>query len=143
MIISDISLHLGATAGNLLHHQLKDLELPVDFLISGPPCPPWAGQGCRRSVQDGRAHVFIPVLSWVFYLVKVGCLLGCLLENVVGITHMVEGRESTMDVFLMCLRHWCPEFDWCVQTLDASDYKLAQTRVRVFLSGFRILTAMS
>ena len=63
--------------------------------------------------------------------------MGCLLENVQGITHMVEGRESTMDVFLRCLRHWCPEFDWCVQTLDALNYKLAQTRVRVFLSGFR------
>ena len=49
MIICDINLHLGAIAGNLLHHQLKDLELPVDFLISGPPCPPWAGQGCKRN----------------------------------------------------------------------------------------------
>jgi hypothetical protein len=43
-----IRLHLGKAAGNILNYGLRELESPVDFVISGPPCPPWAGQGSKK-----------------------------------------------------------------------------------------------
>ena len=41
-------LNLGKTAGDLLKVDLDRLELPVDCLISGPPCPPWAACGNKK-----------------------------------------------------------------------------------------------
>ena len=38
------TLHLGDDDGNLLNAALKDLTCP-DAILSGPPCPPWAGHG--------------------------------------------------------------------------------------------------
>ena len=49
-----IDLNLGPVAGDLLRRALPDLELPVDFLVAGPPCPPWAGQGKRRGFHVGQ-----------------------------------------------------------------------------------------
>ena len=37
------TLHLGDD-GNLLSVPLQDLTVP-DIVVSGPPCPPWAGHG--------------------------------------------------------------------------------------------------
>ena len=42
-----------------------------------------------------------------------------------------------MERVLAVLREEIPEFQWLVQTLAATDYKLPQTRVRVFLTGVR------
>ena len=134
-----IKLHLGREQGNLLKVGLLDLESPVDFLVSGPPCPPWAGQGNKRGLNDERAAVFVRVLMWVFFFVKCGGLLGCILENVVGITHEVDGIESAMSKFLRVLSNYLPEFAWKVDILKATEYMLPQTRVRVFLRGIRKL----
>ena len=40
MGMESIKLHLGWKLGDLLKFDLRQLELPVDFLVSGPPCPP-------------------------------------------------------------------------------------------------------
>ena len=132
-----ILLNLGKKSGDLLNCALSQLKLPVDFIISGPPCPPWAGQGCKRGLNDKRSLVFLAILQWVFHLVKVGCLLGCILENVTGILSKHCGGEPAINKFLRILQHSCPEFTWRVQVLDALDYLLPQTRVRVFLVGVR------
>ena len=42
---------------------LEKLQTPVDLLIAGPPCPPWAGQGNKRSIADPRAKVFMNVVE--------------------------------------------------------------------------------
>ena len=60
-----------------------------------------------------------------------------LLENVLGMTHAVQGREPFMDRILRYVRLLAPEFDWVVSILHARDYLLAQSRVRVFLRGMR------
>eukprot|EP00973_Karenia_brevis_P082759 11471178-Karenia_brevis.AAC.1 len=118
-----ILLNLGARAGNLLGVDLAKLQVPVDVLIAGPPCPPWSGQGNRKGFNDRRAHV--------------GCLLACVLENVIGICHEINGEESAMSRFMYALNTHIPEFAWSHSTLDTTQYALPHTRVRVFLRGIR------
>ena len=77
------------------------------------------------------------LLLWIYFFVKCGGLLGCILENVIGITHSSNGLESPMSKFLRVLRKHMPEMHWCVETLSATDYALPHTRVRVFLKGLR------
>lgn len=138
-----IKLHLGENVGNVLKHSLQNLQIPVDFLIAGPPCPPWAGQGNKNGLHDPRAAVFLRILEWLVYFIKCAGLLGCILENVLGITHEHAGREPVIRRFLEVLRQYCPEFDWTVDVLRAVDYCLPQSRVRVFLRGLRKFVAMS
>jgi hypothetical protein len=52
MQIEAIILNLGKIAGDLLGKAMGTLQLPVDFLIAGPPCPPWAGQGKKKGAKD-------------------------------------------------------------------------------------------
>ena len=65
----NIQLHLGKVAGDIARIPLAQLQRPVDFLVAGPPCPPWAGQGVRttqgKGCRDPKAKVFMAVLSWV------------------------------------------------------------------------------
>ena len=78
---------------------------------------------------------------WVFFFVKAGGLLGCILENVVGITHEVDGQESVIEMFLRVVRSCIPEFCWSVDVLKVQDFLLPQSRVRVFLRGMRRLVS--
>ena len=132
-----IVLHLGEKSGNLLNTRFQDLETPVDWLIAGPPCPPWAGQGKKQGLNDSRGQVFLRVLMWLYFFVKSAGLLGCILENVLGITYQYDGLESTMSIFVSVLQKFMPEFAWSVDILKATDYLLPHTRVRVFLRGIR------
>ena len=65
-------------------------------------------------------------------------MLFCMLENVAGVTHCLGGAaESFMATVLAIVRVRLPMFEWDHHTLDALDYGLAQSRVRVFLIGMR------
>jgi site-specific DNA-cytosine methylase len=81
--------------------------------------------------------VFLQVLAWTYFFVKCGGLIGVVLENVVGITNQIGGREAIIDVFLRALREFIPEFDWRCDVLHLADYLVPHTRVRVFLRGLR------
>ena len=124
MEVGSVVPNLGKIAGNLLRAAMDMLDLRVDLLCAGPPCPPWAGNGNRNSLKDKRADVFLRVICWVVALIKAGGLLATVLEPV-------------MNHFLRVVRNWCPEFHWDVSTLALKDYMCAQTRVRVFLKGVR------
>jgi site-specific DNA-cytosine methylase len=134
--ISD-AIRLGKVAGDLLRVPFSRLLqiAPIDGICSGPPCPPWAGQGKKGSLADPRARVYLRLLEWVIYLVKMGGLLFALLENVVGIKQQRGGRMPTIDHFIAVLERVCPEFWWGVHTLHVRGYKCAQRRVRVFLKS--------
>ena len=54
------NLHLGKN-GNINKISFKDIVGPADFLIAGPPCPPWSGLGCKRTVKDFRSAAFVEV----------------------------------------------------------------------------------
>jgi hypothetical protein len=38
---------LGPKQGNILLKCVTEIDWPVDVIMSGPPCPPWATQGNR------------------------------------------------------------------------------------------------
>ena len=135
-------LHLGRVAGDLVPASLLSLERPVDFLISGPPCPPWSGQGKREGCKDTKARVFMAVVRWIVFFIYSAGLLGCILENVVGLTHQTaDGREATSDKFLRALRTHCPQFNWSLEVLHLVDYMEPQTRTRVFIRGLNKIIA--
>ena len=133
-------VRLGKTHGDIFNVELSELKKPVDVLLAGPPCPPFASNGKREPWSDPRTDVFYQVLKWVIALVKGGGLLYCVLENVMGCTQKLRGgSESFMDIATEQLRTYCPEFEWRLDVLDAKDYLLAQSRQRAFLQGVRDL----
>ena len=114
------------------------VERPVDFMVSGPPCPPWAGNGCKQGTDDTRSHVFLAVVKLAIALIKCGELKAIILENVRGICHKQKGHNTSfMGILLEFLRKEVAEFHWEVCQLQASDYLLPQQRCRVFLRGLR------
>ncbi len=99
MQVHEIELNLGKTVGDLLRCPLKKLSVPVDFLIAGPPCPPWAGNGTKKGLRDARARVFVQVMVWLLFFVRCGGLLGVILENVSGILSSWGGLEPAISKF--------------------------------------------
>lgn len=129
------NLHLGEDFTKV---NLKDMERPCDMVISGPPCPPWAGNGNHNGLQDERAEVFMAVIKMILAFIKTRELKAAVIENVKGIMNKMKGQdESFMDKILTWLRKEASEFDWQVVVLKAQDYRLAQQRTRVFLRGMR------
>ena len=71
---------------------MDKLDSDMDILVSGPPCPPWAGNGNKQGLGDARAAVFIRVLEWAVLWIKSGCLIAAVLENVLGVLQNVGGK---------------------------------------------------
>ena len=64
--------------------------------------------------------------------------MGCILENVVGITHSTsDGHEPVSAKFIRALEKFCPEFSWRLDRLELVDYLLPQSRIRIFMRGMR------
>lgn len=129
------SLRLGPHDGDVTKQ--GGFDRPVEVVVSGPPCPPWAGNGCHAGQDDDRSTVFLSVVRMVLTFIKTGELQCCILENVRGILHKKNGHPSFMDNMISFLEQHAPEFDWNVVTLKAEDYMLPQQRTRVFLRGLR------
>ena len=132
---NNIILNLGKTAGDLLRVPLQDLQGPVDFLICGPPCPPWAGQGKKKSTKDPRAKVFYRILEWVVWMIHNFGLLGVIIENVKGLLAEFDENESAKAKFMRVLITHCPSFDWSCDVLQLEDYLCPSRRCRVFIRG--------
>ena len=73
---------------------MSALKLPVDLLVVGPPCPPWAGQGNHQAMNDPRAKVFVQVILWIIHLAYCGGLLCFIVENVPGVLKSDHGLDS-------------------------------------------------
>ena len=130
-------LHLGSKDGNILAVSPAQIERPCDVVISGPPCPPWAGNGCKKGQEDARSHVFVKILQMCILLIKCNELKMCILENVKGVLHARKGQTSFMEKLLSVLSKEAPEFLWSYTVLSAEAYGLPQQRTRVFLRGLR------
>ncbi|MBT0880686.1 MULTISPECIES: DNA cytosine methyltransferase [unclassified Campylobacter] len=117
----------------LIKKDIKDLkinELPkCDGIIGGPPCQSWSEAGALKGINDPRGQLFyeyiriLKALSPKFFLV----------ENVKG---MMSKRHSE------AVKNIISEFenagyDVFVNVVNASDYGVAQDRLRVFYVGFR------
>ena len=105
-------LFLGKREGYLTTLELTDLKLHIDLLCSGPPCPPWAGNGNKCGQQDDRADVFVSVVKWVVHAIKHGGLIAVILENVKGVLQSIGGTPSFMKRLLMILQKEVPESHW-------------------------------
>ena len=132
------NIYVGKKNGDVTSLKFSKVERPVDFMVSGPPCPPWAGNGCKQGTDDTRSHVFLAVVKLAIALIKCGELKAIILENVRGICHKQKGQDTSfMGILLEFLRKEVAEFHWEVCQLQASDYLLPQQRCRVFLRGLR------
>ena len=132
-----MNLRVGPVDGDLLKKDICSLSGGIDLLVSGPPCPPWAGNGKHNGTQDPRADVFGMVLTWMVRSIKEGCLVASLIENVKGTMQRSGGEEAFMKKVLRVLTNEVTEFAWEITVLNAQDYMLAQSRTRVFLRGMR------
>ena len=132
-----MNLRVGPVDGDLLKEDICSLSGGLDLLVSGPPCPPWAGNGKHNGTQDPRADVFGMVLTWMVRSIKEGCLVASLIENVKGTMQRSGGEEAFMKKVLRVLTNEVTEFAWEITVLNAQDYMLAQSRTRVFLRGMR------
>ena len=53
----------------------------------------------------------------------------------VGTHETVDGREPTSQKFMRALEEHFPQFSWRLDVLALENYKLAQSRIRVFIRG--------
>jgi len=118
-------------------HSTEPSELPVakeqvDVVIGGPPCKGFSLAGERKE-DDERNQLVARFLDYVEYFEPETVVM----ENVVGILSMeLSGYDgSVTDYIHSRLRSMGFETDH--QTLDATDYGIAQTRRRVFFIGTR------
>ena len=131
---------MGPADGDVTKVLVKDLHGPVDFLVSGPPCPPWAGGGLHKGQDDMRADVFVRILAWLVSWIKSGWLIGSVIENVLGTLRPdAEGNDGFMVKVRKVLTAEVPEFSWDISTMSAVDYLLPQNRQRAFLRGMRVV----
>ena len=125
---------VGPIKGDVCRAALADIPLS-DILCAGPPCPPWAGNGQKASLQDDRSDVFVSIIKMVIHMIKADHLKICVLENVGGILKAINGKEPLCDVVLRSLRESASEFIWDHVVLKLQDYNYPQERLRVFIRG--------
>ncbi|AGM11533.1 DNA methyltransferase [Halogranum tailed virus 1] len=118
-------------------HTVEPSELPlskeqVDVVIGGPPCKGFSLAGERDS-DDERNQLVARFLDYVEYFEPATVVM----ENVVGILSMdLPGYDGSVPDYIHDrLRSMGFETDH--QTLDATNYGIAQTRRRVFFVGTR------
>ena len=66
------------------------------------------------------SHTGPRVFEWCIHLIHRGNLMACILENVRGITHKLNGESfSFASVLLTFAREIAPSFEWDIITLNA------------------------
>lgn len=119
---------------NVDMHEVEPAELPlsknqVDVVIGGPPCKGFSLAG-ERDESDERNRLVARFLDYVAFFEPAKVVI----ENVVGILSMDTGDgESVVNYIHRRLE----EMGYASkhQTLDATDFGIAQTRRRVFFVG--------
>lgn len=126
----------GNAAGDCLTFDLCKL-LSCDVVMAGPPCPPWAGNGCKQGVSDARADVFERIAQWIIYFaIDLGCLKAFMLENVAGMLKAYFPHSSYSEAVLEALREALP--DWFIDVVSLNlNTILPHDRHRIFFRGCR------
>ena len=71
----------------------------------------------QKSQKDSRALVFETIIRWLIFMIfKLG-LIGCVLENVKGVTQALGGFQPYYEKLLFALRQCVPQFHWRFDTL--------------------------
>ena len=127
------SFHLGPD-GDLLKVDVRTWSR-VDFVVTGPPCPPFSTIGTRLidPREDPRERVFQKVTECLVHQGSLGCW-GFVLETVPGISDRRAGGASYLDTWLSYLRTAAPMFAIRVWPMQCADY-LPQNRRRLYVVG--------
>jgi len=110
--------------------EVESNEIPETLgLIGGPPCQSWSEAGKSRGIEDHRGQLFFEFIR----VLRDKKPLFFLAENVSG---MLASRHDK--AFENIKHHFIESgYNLSVKLLDAHDYKVPQTRKRVFFIGFR------
>ncbi len=110
----------------------------VDFLMSGPPCPPWSSIGKRLCADDVGEKVFEQVTRSIEHQALLGAY-GFLIEMVPGMDYSsslasASGEQSYYTKWVERLRRTCPMYHIHTWQMQTSDY-LPQNRLRLYTVG--------
>ena len=126
----------GPLQGDIMKIDPRILESP-DGLVSGPPCPPWAGNGRKNPAEDERRKVFEQVLHMIEVFNRTGNLKFFVLENVAGLKCRYRGQPSMLSTVMERLRNMRPEFAVVSWDMNTKQYGLPHHRNRVYIVGIK------
>ena len=125
-------LHVGRRRGDLLACNVDELPR-VDFVISGPPCPPFSSIGPSGAPEDDpRERVFRQVTKLIISQGRKRCL-GFIVEMVLGIAHRSREKSYYEGWFQYLQRH-CPMYRIDTWFMNSKDY-VPQHRPRLYTVG--------
>jgi DNA (cytosine-5)-methyltransferase 1 len=100
-----------------------------DGFIGGPPCQSWSVGGKQKGLDDERGQLFLKYIE----LINAKRPKFFVIENVKGL--LDEKFKEVFDDFVERLDNAGYNVQWAL--LNTADYKIPQTRERVFFIGFR------
>lgn len=100
-----------------------------DGFIGGPPCQSWSVGGKQKGLDDVRGQLFLKYIE----LISVKKPKFFVIENVKGM--LDEKFKNVFNDFLDTLN--CAGYNVHWTLLNAVDFRIPQSRERVFLVGFR------
>ncbi|MBP5452604.1 MAG: DNA cytosine methyltransferase [Treponema sp.] len=109
-------------------------ELPVDLIIGGPPCQSFSTVGKRQ--YDQRAKMYKEYMR-MLSLFRPAMFI---FENVTGMLSMKNDRgEPVINDIENCFNHINDNLGYHleIETLNAKDFGVPQSRERVFIVGIR------
>ena len=126
------SFHIG-NCGDLLACNVQEWDR-VDWVIAGPPCPPYSAIRNRGVApqNDPRERLFLKVTEIISHQAKLRCF-GFICEMVEGIAHRSR-EQNYYDDWLQTLAEEAPMFRIHVWTLNSARY-LPQNRPRIYTVG--------
>ena len=90
----DANLHIGRRTGDVLACNEEEWSR-VDWVIAGPPCPPFSSIKANRAPEDDPGEeVFRKVTQIIIFQGRKSCF-GFIVEMVSGFTHRVRERLQT------------------------------------------------
>ena len=110
--------------------EVKPDEIPdCEGIIGGPPCQSWSEAGAGRGINDKRGQLFFDYIR----ILKEKQPKFFLVENVSGILH--PKHAEAFNGFLKAFEGCGYTLSW--KLLDANDYNVPETRLRVIIVGYR------
>lgn len=105
-------------------------EIPdCDGIIGGPPCQSWSEAGAGRGINDSRGKLFFDYIR----ILKIKQPKFFVVENVSGILH--PKHAEAFNGFLNQFEECGYNISW--KLVDANDYNVPETRLRVIIVGYR------
>ncbi len=109
----------------------SDMFPSCDGIIGGPPCQSWSEAGSLRGIEDARGKLFYEYIR----LIRDKQPRFFVAENVSGM--LAERHSEAVRNIINMFETAGIGYDVYIDTLNANDFDVPQTRKRVFYVGFR------